>query len=104
MDAAREYLNVTEAVARRIRDRFEAHHGHRVTWDRLSVVELLRAARCATLVIHDRFDREVPYSHSHAIRTVGSYIEASPTVGLGNRRTLSHAGVIKTSVAYFKRA
>ena len=104
MDAAREHLNLTEAVAQRIRDRFEARHGHRVTWDQLSVVELLRAARCATLVIHDRFDREVPYSHSHALRTVGTHVEASPTVGLGHRRTLSDAGVIAASVAYFNRA
>ncbi len=103
MDAAREHLNLSEDVAQRIRDRFEARHGYRVTWDRLSVVELLCAARCATLVIHDRFDREVPYSHSHALRTVGTHIEASPTVGLGHRRTLSDAGVIKASVAYFKR-
>jgi pimeloyl-ACP methyl ester carboxylesterase len=103
MEAAREHLNLTEAVAQRIRDRFEARHGHRVTWDRLSVVELLRQARCATLVIHDRFDREVPYSHSHALRSVGRHIEALPTVGLGHRRTLSDAGVIKASVAYFAR-
>lgn len=103
MDAAREHLNLSESVAQRIRDHFEARHGYRVTWDRLSVVELLRAARCATLVIHDRFDREVPYSHSHALRTVGPHIEASPTVGLGHRRTLSDAGVINASVAYFKR-
>ena len=103
MDAAREHLNLSEAVAQRIRDRFEARHGYRLTWDRLSVVELLRAARCATLVVHDRFDREVPYSHSHALRTVGPHIEASPTVGLGHRRTLSDAGVIAASVAYFDR-
>ena len=104
MDAAREHLNLSEPVAQHIRDRFEARHGYRVTWDRLSVVELLRAARCPTLVIHDRFDREVPYSHLHALRTVGPHIEASPTVGLGHRRTLSDAGVIKASVAYFDRA
>jgi pimeloyl-ACP methyl ester carboxylesterase len=103
MDAAREHLNLSEPVAQHIRDRFEARHGYRITWDRLSVVELLRAARCATLVIHDRFDREVPYSHSHALRTVGPHIEASPTVGLGHRRTLSDAGVIAASVAYFDR-
>lgn len=103
MDAAREHLNLTEDVAQRIRDRFEARHGYRVTWDRLSVVEMLRAAGCATLVVHDRFDREVPYSHSHALRTVGPHITASPTVGLGHRRTLSDAGVIKASVAHFTR-
>ncbi len=103
VEAAREHLNLSEAVAQRIRDRFEARHGHRVMWNTLSVVELLRAARCATLVVHDRFDREVPYSHSHALRTVGAHIEASPTVGLGHRRTLSDAGVIAASVAYFNR-
>ncbi len=104
MDAAREHLNLSEDVAQRICDRFEARHGYRATWNQLSVVELLRAARCSTLVIHDRFDREVPYSHSHALCTVGRHIEASPTVGLGHRRTLSDAGVIAASVAYFKRA
>ena len=103
MDAAREHLNLSEPVAQQIRDRFEARHGYRITWDRLSVVELLRAARCPALVIHDRFDREVPYSHSHSLRTVGPHIEASPTVGLGHRRTLSDASVIAASVAYFDR-
>lgn len=103
MDAAREHLNLTEPVAQRIRDRFEARYGFRLTWDSLSVVELLRSAQCATLVIHDRFDREVPYSHSHALRSVGAHIESFPTIGLGHRRTLSDAGVIEASVAYFNR-
>jgi pimeloyl-ACP methyl ester carboxylesterase len=103
IDAARAHLNLSANVAQRIRDRFEARHAHRITWAQLSVVELLRAARCPTLVIHDRFDREVPYAHSHALRSVGPQIEAFPTVGLGHRRTLSDAAVIAASVAYFDR-
>jgi pimeloyl-ACP methyl ester carboxylesterase len=104
IDAAREHLNITEAVAQRVRDRFEARYSYRVTWDRLSVVELLRAARCDKLVTHDRFDREVPYAHSRALRSVGPHVESSPTVGLGHRRTLSDPGVIAASVAYFDRS
>lgn len=103
MDAAREHLNLTESVAQRIRDRFEARYCFRLTWASLSVVELLRSAQCSTLVIHDRLDHEVPYSHSHALRSVGAHIESFPTIGLGHRRTLSDAGVIEASVAFFNR-
>jgi len=102
IDAAQHHLGLSEQVAQRIRDNFEARHGHRVTFDRLSVVELLRESRCNALVIHDRHDREVPYAHSHSLRTVGRHIHAYPTVGLGHRRILADTSVIAKSVSWLE--
>ena len=103
IDAAQKHLALSDAVAARIRNNFEARHGYRVTWDRLSVVEMLRASRARTLVIHDRFDREIPYEHSYALRSVGGAdnpVAYFPTVGLGHRRILADAAVISTCADY----
>ncbi|HPV23336.1 MAG TPA: alpha/beta hydrolase [Casimicrobium sp.] len=102
IDAAQHHLGLSDQVAQRIRDNFEARHAHRVSFDRLSVVEMLREARCNALVIHDRHDREVPYAHSHSLRAVGRHIQAFPTVGLGHRRILADRAVIDKSVAWLE--
>ncbi len=100
INAAQNHLALSEEVALRIRDNFEARHGYRITWDRLSVVELLRASRARTLVVHDRFDREIPYEHSYALRSVANAGDYFPSVGLGHRRILADAAVIARSVAH----
>ncbi len=100
IDAAKAHLELSDEVAQRIRDNFEARHGHRITWDKLSVVEMLRSSQAKALVIHDRFDREIPYEHSYSLRRVGQPVDHFPTVGLGHRRILSDAAVIARSVAY----
>ena len=99
IDAAQKHLALSDEVAQRIRDNFEARHGHRVAWNQLSVVEMLRTSRAKTLVIHDRFDREIPYEHSYALRSVDRNHAYFPTVGLGHRRILADAAVIARSVA-----
>ena len=100
IDAAQAHLELSDEVAERMRDNFEARHGHRITWDKLSVVEMLRASRAKALVVHDRFDREIPYEHSYSLRRVGQPVDHFPTVGLGHRRILGDAAVIARSVAY----
>ena len=99
IDAAQKHLALSDNVAMRIRDNFEARHGYRVTWDQLSVVEMLRVSRAKTLIIHDRFDREIPYEHSYALRSVDRNCAYFPTVGLGHRRILADAAVIARSVS-----
>ena len=100
IDKAQAQLELTDQVAQRIRDNFEARHGHRVTWNMLSAVEMLRSSRAKALIVHDRFDREVPYEHSYSLRSVGMHVDHFPTVGLGHRGILSDAAVIARSVAY----
>ncbi len=100
IDAAQPPLELTDEMALRVRDNFEARHGHRVTWDTLSVAELLRTSRAKALIIHDRFDREVPYEHSYALRRVGQRDSYFPTVGLGHRRILRDSAVIARSVSF----
>ena len=107
IDQAQRFLNLSDDVATRDRDNFEARYAHRITWDRLSVVEMLRASRARTLVIHDRFDREIPYEHSYALRSVSTPkqpVEYFPTVGLGHRRILADASVISRAVAHVQNA
>jgi pimeloyl-ACP methyl ester carboxylesterase len=100
IDAAQAHLELSDSVAARLRDNFEARHGYRMTWDTLSVVEMLRFSRAQALVIHDRFDREIPYEHSYSLRRVGQLVNHLATVGLGHRRILGDSAVIARSVAY----
>ena len=100
VDVAQAQLELTDEVALRVRDNFEARHGHRITWDTLSVVEMLRSSRAKALIVHDRFDRDVPYDHSYSLRRVGHSDSYFPTVGLSHRRILRDAAVIARSVAF----
>ena len=103
VDAAQTHLQLSDDVAARLRDNFEVRHGYRITWDKLSVVEMLRFSRARALVIHDRFDREIPYEHSYSLRRLGERVDHFPTVGLGHRRILGDAAVIACSVAHVSR-
>jgi pimeloyl-ACP methyl ester carboxylesterase len=100
IDVVRDHLGITERVAQQVRDDFERRHNYTVTWERLSVVELLRAAKCPTLLIHDRFDREVPFAHAEALADALEKPQLFPTAGLGHRRILKDQTVISAALAF----
>lgn len=56
-----------------------------------------------TLVIHDRTDREVPWSDGKAIAEAVPQGHLLSTEGLGHRRILRDPGVIEASLAFLKQ-
>lgn len=53
-----------------------------------------------TLVIHDKGDREVPYSEGYALYESLRYGEHMATEGLGHRRILKDSAVVRTAVEF----
>ena len=66
-----------------------------VTWAALDVRTYARAMRAPLLVVHDRDDNEVPWQDGAIIAREWRGAEFSTTGGLGHRRILRDAGVIR---------
>jgi pimeloyl-ACP methyl ester carboxylesterase len=70
----------------------------RMRWDDIHVPWLARELRVPALVVHDREDTDVPYTHAEEI--VGSWPGARlvPTTGLGHRAILRDPVVVSAAV------
>ena len=83
--------------------RWQARASQRVgfQWDDLDVTRAgERIALPPALVIHDRADREVPYSEGRAIAESWPSARLITTEGLGHRRLLRDPEVIRGAVAF----
>jgi len=75
-----------------------SHSG--VAGDALRIEQLVGQRDDALLVIHDRDDREVPFSHGELLTTTWRQAKLHPTTGLGHRRILRDDDVIAQAVAF----
>lgn len=91
-------LNVSEKV----RDAMQKHLEHRLgfTWEELEGGLLAAHNSTPALVIHDRGDREVPFSAAERIAAHWHGALLLPTEKLGHRRILRDAGVVERSVEF----
>jgi pimeloyl-ACP methyl ester carboxylesterase len=72
-----------------------------VAWPDFFVPALVRKFARPTLVVHDRADRETPWSDSEAIAAASPRAELVTTEGLGHRRILRDAEVVARAVSFF---
>ncbi|HET7504149.1 MAG TPA: alpha/beta fold hydrolase, partial [Kofleriaceae bacterium] len=70
-----------------------AHHNG-VALDALGLAQLVGHRDTALLVIHDRDDREVPFTHGEQLAATWCNATLHPTAGLGHRRILREPSVI----------
>jgi pimeloyl-ACP methyl ester carboxylesterase len=64
-------------------------------------LDALAATRdAALLVVHDRADREVPFTHAERLAATWPNAQLHPTDGLGHRRILRDSNVIADIVAF----
>lgn len=84
------------------RDRFEAHLADAtgVPLDDLALATLAAHRDDALLVIHDREDREVPYSHGERLAAAWPGATLVPVGGLGHRKILRDPDTIRAAVAF----
>jgi len=73
-----------------------------IIWDDLHIPTVVRELPAAALVIHDRDDADVPFSHGEEIvgAWAGSLLEG--TSGLGHRALLRDPAVIGRAVAFLR--
>lgn len=69
-------------------------------WEELHVPTLVRRMTAPALIIHDRNDPDVPYSHGEEIAAAWPGAELLSTSGLGHRAVLRDPEVIQRTVAF----
>ncbi len=92
------HLGVVEARWPALEAAFEARVGR--AWDEVEAPALAARLELPLLLIHDREDREVPLAEAEA--TAASHPEARllVTTGLGHRRILKDAEVVRAAVRF----
>jgi len=91
-------LNVSDAVRDAMQKHIERRLGYR--WKDLEGAYLAAQHATPALIVHDRGDREVPFSSAERIAAKWRGATLLPTERLGHRRILRDAGVIVRAVAF----
>ena len=97
-----EVLGIPAGIIARMRRRLEERYGGRLRWDRLAITEMTRAESAQLLLVHDKDDKEIPYSHAQQLLAACSdNAELYSTEGLGHRRILRDPGVSAKVCEFF---
>jgi len=70
------------------------------SWEELNVPAIARDLEAPLLVLHDRDDREVPWSDGHAIASAWPSARLLTTAGLGHQRILRDGDVVERVTAF----
>jgi pimeloyl-ACP methyl ester carboxylesterase len=70
------------------------------TLDRFDGRARLRDMPVPTLVVHDRNDREIPFSDAESMASAGLHVRLLATEGLGHRRILQSLAVARAAAAH----
>lgn len=99
-DMFANYSGASDKVIERMQQIMIERYSGRFIWDQLSVVEMLRRTKEATLLIHDQDDGEIPFEHSVALHKAARMSDLQLTKGLGHHRLLGDAAVIQSVVDF----
>jgi pimeloyl-ACP methyl ester carboxylesterase len=94
------YLGLDDLDRGALERRIAEHTG--LTVDSLAVERLAGPRDAGLLVIHDRDDREVPFRQGERLAAAWPNAQLHATDGLGHRRVLRDADVIKKTVAFVR--
>jgi pimeloyl-ACP methyl ester carboxylesterase len=93
-----EALGLGARARRELRARLEARVGRR--FEELDLPRTISAARAPALVVHDRGDREVPFTNAEALALAWPGARLHSTTGLGHRRILRDPAALADMVAF----
>lgn len=100
-----ELLNIPEKTLSRMKSIHERRHDSGISWkESFRISEL--AAQCAipTLIVHDKDDFEIPYSHAEALVEAGQGKHRLITTSkLGHRKIVRDASVIRSVCEFIAR-
>lgn len=97
-----EVLSVPPHVIKRMRSLLERHHGNTFTWDDLSIERMLSRNTIPTLLVHDKFDAEIPYWNALQLAKCSPGSALVTTEGQGHRRILRNENVISKCVEFLR--
>ena len=89
-------LRAHDAMRRNLENRLQ------IRWEELHVPTLARGMTAPALVVHDRDDHDVPFSHGEEIAQAWPRAEFMATSGLGHRGVVWNAEVIRRTVTFLK--
>ena len=92
----------TRGFGRRARELMQARVERRfgIAWSSLDVRSYAGAMHTPLLVVHDRDDNEVPWQDGAIVASAWPGAVFAPTGGLGHRRIVRDAGVIREAAAF----
>lgn len=94
---------IVPAVERDLRRRIELAYGKEV-WRRFELPTLVGRPTASLLVLHDRNDRDVSFNEGEALAAAWPSAELVLTSGLGHRRILRDADVVRRAIDFVGRA
>lgn len=97
-----EILNIPVQVVETMCHTLEKKYDGHLLWDKLDIVEMLRASSIPALIIHDENDLEIPYEHARKFRSIDQRIWFYDTQKLGHRRIVQNPQVIDRVVDFLK--
>jgi pimeloyl-ACP methyl ester carboxylesterase len=71
-------------------------------WDEIHIATLARSLRTPVLVVHDREDPDVPFTHAEEIAGAWPDARLLTTSGLGHRAILRDPDVVRAAVAFLR--
>jgi len=93
-----KFIGGNDQVHRRILDIYHKRFG--IVWDEFSVENLAPMLEAPLLVIHDRSDRQAPFSHGQRTREAWVNARLHETEGLGHMRILRNEGVADVTAGF----
>jgi pimeloyl-ACP methyl ester carboxylesterase len=95
-----DYLRIPARTRQAMRRNLEARLG--VRWEDLDIPAIARALPVPALVVHDREDDEVPFTHGESIARAFPRGTLVATSGLGHRAILRDPEVVRRAVAFLR--
>jgi len=92
-------LRIPAKAGTHMTQRFENKFGKNI-WHEVSMVNTVRQLQVPGLLIHDSHDLDIPWNEGHAIAQAWKNSQFIKTSGLGHRRILRDAEVIKSAVNF----
>jgi pimeloyl-ACP methyl ester carboxylesterase len=75
-----------------------------ISWDALHIPTLARSMSVPMLLVHDREDPDVPYTHAVEIAEAWPGAELLTTSGLGHRALLRNPDVVRRTIEFISQS
>ncbi len=73
------------------------------SWDGISPKNTIKTISAEILLIHDKKDHEVPFEQAEVLQAAAPQAQLMTTTGLGHRKILMNAKVVKTTLEFILR-